>query len=431
MYLFIVVILLFLIFKKNKEKFTIGGQYTECSFLTKMKSDEGVDTWESVGSDSQVGYTFNVPCNEKLSKHHDTPCNKLYYINEHGENIKCTNNDTIPETYTLPDSDEHFSYCKDDSSENKYCNYDGYPTVCSLFPYYTYYTGIENHETGIENHETGCQSLSLNDGQNCSDYFEYNENLAEPDFFKCKNDLNLRNKCITNLDLHCKDKFLHELSSLQIYELTNTGLIGTGYSYYIDKFINLCSAGIKTLSISLLYLIFYYVTENIDLLVLQNNLYNDGPSNPQAIYNNLHNEEMEDYIQEEIIFGTEAANDAASDYHFSNADGIHVFTDPSVESVRLGTVNDPGDYWNDELTTSATIDADDYTPFIDSIRDKMKTNNLLLQYFTDLDKILDEKYENVEYMDDRYPYTSGIPDFGTDDAKQWFETNYPEYYDSD
>jgi|TARA_B110000971_G_C19985850_1_gene489527 hypothetical protein len=45
-----------------------------------------------------------------------------------------------------------------------------------------------------------------------------------------------------------------------------------------------------------------------------------------------------------------------------------------------------------------------------------------------LDKILDEKYENTEYMDDRYPYTSGIPDFGTDSAKQWLDNNYPEYY---
>jgi hypothetical protein len=419
MYLFIVVILLFFIFKKNKEKFTIGGQYTKCKFLTKIKNVDG-DSWES-HRESDIGYTFNVPCNQKLSKTQNTSCNQLYYINEYGENIKCTDDNTITETYKLLDSDERFSYCKNDISETKYCNYDGYPTVCSLFPYYTYYTGIKNDET------SGCESLSLNNEQNCSDYFEYNETLPEPDFFKCKNDPNLHDKCSTNLDLHCKDKFLNELSSLQIYELTNTGLIGSGHSYYIDKFLNFCSAGIKTLSISLLYLIFNYVTENIDLLILQNQLYHTGPANPQEIYNNLHSEEMEDYIQDETVLGTDAANDAASEYHFSNTDRVHVF---SAESVRLGTVNDPGDYWNDELTTSATIDADDYTPFIDSIRDKMKTNNLLLRYFTDLDKILDEKYENTEYMNDRYPYTSGIPDFGTDSGKKWLDDNYSEYYNS-
>jgi hypothetical protein len=431
MYILIfLIIIIFLIFKKNKEYFSIGGQpvagYDNCNILTKI--------WDEMLYD----YVLNVPCNNRLIKSSRSSCGDYFYINEHGENIKCVD-DTGTSTYTIHGSSEPLNFCKDGSDEQKYCNgFDGYPTLCSLFPYYTYYAGINRQSqsddnllsmVGLENSETGCQSLSLNDGQNCSDYFEYNENLE--DFYKCKNDPNLDNKCTTNLDLHCKDKFLHELSSFQIYSIANAGFPGSGYSYYIDKFLNLCSSGIKTLGISLLYLIFSYVTENIDLLLLQNDLQNTGPSNPDAIYNTLRNEEMADHVYEEAMMEIQAAeDDDASSFHFSNVD--YEISNPSISTVREGSDGE-GDLWNDYLTSTSTIDAknNDYTLYMRKAVTLFNTNNVFQKYMSDLDKILDKKYENVEYMGDIYPYPSGTPDPLSDPPSDWFETNYPEYYDSD
>ena len=205
--LFIIIILLFLILKENKEYFTIGG-YNRCGILTeKWQSDDSMfaqepsslssDTYSIAGATSCNGRFDNRDSREAIDSTRTPPittsndCENFYYINEKGQNIQCVEDqerkDNSESYYNLYEN--KFNYCKDgeiiDTEDKRFCNNsDGYPSICSYFPYYTYYTGIkktlqsdETYLTPYNNESSGCDSKTLDNYDDCPYYYEYNETI--------------------------------------------------------------------------------------------------------------------------------------------------------------------------------------------------------------------------------------------------------------
>lgn len=457
----IIIILLFLILRDNKEKFTIGGEYKKCKFLTQK--------WKRNNSLSSYLYSIEgmTSCNEKfdnrISRHAidrsednvSNDCEYFYYINEKGQNIQCIEDpDRKSESeyyYTIQGHAYKFNYCKDgeiiDTEDKRFCNdSDGYPSICSYFPYYTYYTGIkktlqsdETYLTPYNNESSGCNSITLDNYDDCPYYYEYNETFN--DFYKCKSN-SANTKCVTDFDVKCKDQFLHELQTSYTQSINPPTNM-----YYIDKFINFCASSLKSLSETLTFLTASYVINNIDQLKLSRQLYINSPVNTESsdihrINNIVLVEEYEDIIEEKL----QAEADDGQDYRYE--EGRYAPSIDSQESIELYVPevrrgsDDLGSLWNDELTSTATIDApdNDYGDYIEEMQEKFyDSNSLYARYLHNIDSILMSEDTNIEYIQDPYDYfkmTGGIPirpprdpsfDYTGDDNEFARRQNDPNY----
>ena len=467
--LFIIIILLFLILKENKEYFTIGG-YNRCGILTeKWQSDDSMfaqepssissDTYSIAGATSCNGRFDNRDSREAIDSTRTPPittsndCENFYYINEKGQNIQCVEDqerkDNSESYYNLYEN--KFNYCKDgeiiDTEDKRFCNNsDGYPSICSYFPYYTYYTGIkktlqsdETYLTPYNNESSGCDSKTLDNYDDCPYYYEYNETMK--DFYKCKSN-SANTKCVTDFDVKCKDQFLHELQTSYTQSINPPTNM-----YYIDKFINFCASSLKSLSETSTFLTASYVINNIDQLKLARQLYIDGPVNTESsdihrINNIVLVEEYEDLIEEKL----QAEADDGQDYRYE--EGRYAPSIDSQESIELYVPevrrgsDDLGSLWNDELTSTATIDAPDnnYNDYIEEMQEKFyDSNSLYARYLHNIDSILMSEDTNIEYIQDLYDYfkmTGGIPirpprdpsfDYTGDDAEFVRRQNDPNY----
>jgi hypothetical protein len=288
--LFIIIILLFLILKENKEYFTIGGQsdcgiyhntcdinfeelgdnqcnqyytvnnnntykckqkhhldwrtsedpnniiceidnntmcekYSDCGHLT--------EKWKPRGS---LGLLREHPkikgnwhiiegstCSEEFDNRFDDQidCEKFYYIDENGQNIKCVQ-DLSQRLYTTVDNIE-VNYCKDgentDGIDNRFCNNEeGYAGQCTNSSVSNIYL------------VDSCNNIS---SDNCDDYYEYNTDYG--DYYKCKSttridqtdttdttdiyncDTNLKFKCITQDEiLEILKKIIRHLTAFHL-----------------------------------------------------------------------------------------------------------------------------------------------------------------------------------------------------------------------
>lgn len=422
----IIIILLFLILKENKEKFTIGGEYKNCKRLTeKWQFDDSVfgvippslspQKYSIAGTTSCNGKFDNRDSDVAIDPYRQitesNDCENFYYINEKGQNIQCVEDqgskDNSEWYYNL--YGYKFNYCKDgeiiDTEDKRFCNdFDGYPSICSYFPYYTYYTGIkktlqsdETYLTPYNNESSGCNSITLDNYDDCPYYYEYNETFN--DFYKCKSNLD-NTKCETDSDIKCKDQFLHELQTSYTQSINPPTNM-----YYIDKFINFCASSLKSLSETLTFLTASYVINNIDQLKLSRQLYIDGPVNTESsdihrINNIVLVEEYEDLIEEQL----QAEADDAQDYRygegryapsFDSQESIELY----VPEVRRGS-DDLGSLWNDKLTSTATIDApdNDYSDYIEEMQEKFyDSNSLYARYLRDIDSILMSNNVDIGY----------------------------------
>ena len=215
LFFLIILLIILILFSENKENFTIGGQnYPDCGKPT-------------------LHYNVPVGCQDRFNNRSaNDDCTDYYYVNNKGNNIQCvTNNEERTYNYydTRLDQSRWAPRCKDgeyiDSVDNRFCkDTDNYLTTCSIFPYYTYYTGIKYNPgyTPVLNSETGCESKSLTNLDDCDQYYEYNDGLNS--FYKCKKDSS-NNKCISDTDLNCKENFLNGLHIDNIVNTCSVGLI--------------------------------------------------------------------------------------------------------------------------------------------------------------------------------------------------------------